>query len=228
MKFTLETLESRCAPCSILDVPPTVSIVIQEGNDPLDISDKISNEKYYPSDKEGDMFSIQDGIAIVKSPDFDGHFERSDELFDFSYRIYNKDDQECSFSRKLYIKLKYVSSDVKQFSPMDINEDDVIDIKDVDGFFKAVQLKSGRDLNNDGIISIEDVDEVIKNAGGKNKCDINLDGTFNSGDWIPAFSAGKFEMDVYTSWSEGDMIGNDGRFYSSDLVFALSNCEYEN
>lgn len=55
--------------------------------------------------------------------------------------------------------------------------------------------------------------------------DSNLDGTFDSGDLVTAFIAGKYEMEDAAGWMEGDWT-NDRRFDSNDFVFALTHGAY--
>lgn len=55
--------------------------------------------------------------------------------------------------------------------------------------------------------------------------DSNLDGTFDSGDLVTVFIAGKYETDQVARWTEGDW-SNDRSFDTNDFVFALQWGQY--
>ena len=50
--------------------------------------------------------------------------------------------------------------------------------------------------------------------------DADLSGAFNSGDFVQAFQAGKYETTKSAGWSDGDWDG-DGRFDSADFAIAF-------
>ena len=56
--------------------------------------------------------------------------------------------------------------------------------------------------------------------------DANVDGEFSSADLVKVFQAGKYEIDVDATWSEGDW-NADQRFNTSDLVAAFQAGGYE-
>ena len=64
------------------------------------------------------------------------------------------------------------------------------------------------DLNGDGSTNEADrtvwIDELKKTWAG----DANFDGEFNSGDFVVAFTAGKYESGEMAGWAEGDWNGD--------------------
>ena len=119
---------------------------------------------------------------------------------------------------------------VQPSSPGDYNADGVVNVADID-LLGAAQRSATPDLatydaNDDGSVNLTDrliwVDQYAKTWAG----DSNLDGEFNSGDFVVAFTAGKYETGQAAGWGEGDWDG-DGTFNSGDFVVAFSAGGYE-
>jgi len=85
--------------------------------------------------------------------------------------------------------------------------------------------------NNIGFI-IDDCTYSLKNtpysiAGIQVMGDSNLDGTFDSGDLVEVFIAGKYETPQDAGWKDGDW-SIDRHFDSNDFVVALTHGSYDN
>lgn len=84
----------------------------------------------------------------------------------------------------------------------------------------------GYDVNSDGVANLEDRRYWVHDLANTYFGDSDLNGVFDTEDLVSVFSAGKFELDGKTSWSEGDWNG-DRRFDSGDLVIAFQDGGFE-
>ncbi len=96
---------------------------------------------------------------------------------------------------------------------------------------QAAAILSGNDppefdLNQDGRVNFDDRKAWVNDLKGTWIGDADFDGEFGSADFVAVFQAGKFELDVLASWSEGDWDG-DERFSSNDFVVAFQEGGYE-
>ena len=114
-------------------------------------------------------------------------------------------------------------------TPGDFNNDGVLDAVDIDGLTVASASKTNPpkyDLNDDDLVNLEDVNIWVKDLKRTWIGDADLNLEFNSGDFVQAFIAGKYELDEAAVWSDGDWDGS-GRFDSSDFVAAFIDGGYE-
>ncbi len=111
----------------------------------------------------------------------------------------------------------------------DFDGNGVLDSADIDALTQ--QAAGGMndvtyDLNADSVVDTADVNVWIKDLYNSWVGDADLDHEFNSSDLVKVLSAGTYEIDVESVWSQGDF-NADGRTNSSDLVAALSDGGYE-
>ncbi|MCA9168313.1 MAG: hypothetical protein KDB23_11615, partial [Planctomycetales bacterium] len=114
-------------------------------------------------------------------------------------------------------------------SPGDYNGDGAVDAADVD--LLGAAMRSGAfdakfDETGDGVVNFDDRIAWVKDIKGTWMGDSNLDGTFDSTDFVVAFTAGKYELAEAAGWEDGDWDGN-GLFDSSDFVTAFADGGYE-
>ena len=82
------------------------------------------------------------------------------------------------------------------------------------------------DLNNDGATNYADRQVWVKDLKSTWIGDANLDGVFDSGDFVVAFTAGKYETGDAAGWADGDFDGNL-LFDSADFVASFIDGGYE-
>ena len=103
----------------------------------------------------------------------------------------------------------------------DVDRNGACDANDIDAMTQKVV---------DGIDTIEGRTVLIEGAMPHGfhtyLGDSNLDGVFDSGDFVDAFAAGKYEADELAKWNEGDWNG-DERFDTTDFVAAFQGGGYE-
>ena len=111
----------------------------------------------------------------------------------------------------------------------DFDGDGTLDVDDINQLSAAVRTGANVakfDLNNDAKLDAVDrkiwVNDLKKTYFG----DANLDGEFSSGDFVKAFTVGKYENGADALWDEGDWDGN-GKFESGDFVAAFTEGGYE-
>lgn len=120
----------------------------------------------------------------------------------------------------------YVTID-ESVTPGDFDSDGDFDIDDVNALIAGFGGADGQfDLTGDGAVDSADLNRWIKDIRKTWIGDANLDGEFNSGDFVAAFTSGKFETPQAATWSEGDWNG-DGSFNSSDFVAAFTDGGFE-
>ena len=111
----------------------------------------------------------------------------------------------------------------------DFNNNGRRDVDDLDllaGVMVSRVYDSAFDLNSDGIVGIGDRNFWVVDLANTSMGDSNFDGEFDSGDFVSAFAAAKFETGQRATWSEGDWNG-DLLFNSTDFVCAFSCGPYE-
>ena len=219
MTLSIERLDARNLACGIDGLPADFEgIAVNEGDSPVDITDKLVNENYSLLDNDADdddLFVVRDGVATFNPPAFDGlaAWEVGNSFHgQSSYQITNG---ECTFTKPLFYLVQYVDDELEPVE-YDITGDRQVDIEDVDTYFRAFQH---------GSVTEDDLDGVLNAVGAANSCDITTDGHFNSSDLTRALSTGNYETNFETKWSEGDFNG-DARQSSADLVYAMGFCNY--
>ena len=114
-------------------------------------------------------------------------------------------------------------------NPCDLNADGICDAQDIDLLTAKIlegSNESAFDLNNDQVVDIKDQETLVRDFFGTWIGDANLDDEFNSSDLVKVFQAGKFEANEPASWSEGDW-NADGIFGSGDFVAAFQDGGFE-
>ena len=113
--------------------------------------------------------------------------------------------------------------------PGDFDGDGELTVDDIDLLTAASAANTNDpkyDLNQDALVNGDDVYIWAKDLKRTWIGDADIDLEFNSGDFVQAFAAGKYEIDEPAVWSEGDWDGT-GRFDSGDFVAAFSDGGYE-
>ena len=115
--------------------------------------------------------------------------------------------------------------------PGDFNTNGILDAADIDMLSAAVRAGANPpayDLTSDNLVNEADRTRWVEVLKYTYFGDANLDGEFNSGDFVAAFAAGKYEDGVAgnAGWAEGDWDGN-GDFESADFVRAFASGGYE-
>ena len=123
-------------------------------------------------------------------------------------------------------------------SPLgDFDANDALDAADIDVLVAAIRgfprpqipwwlPQDMLDVNRDSMVDMEDHRVWVKDLRYTWFGDADLDGEFNSADFVQVFAVGKYEMQEYSGWSEGDWSG-DGVFDSGDFVTAFADGGYE-
>ena len=129
-----------------------------------------------------------------------------------------------------------VSYDSISFRPSalgDINQDSLVDVRDVDQLNSAIADANQHpyfDLNRDGSVDVEDRRTWVQDEAFAHTYfgDANLDGEFNTNDLVSIFQAGQYEdaIEGNATWETGDWNG-DGDFGTADLVFAFQDGGFE-
>jgi hypothetical protein len=107
----------------------------------------------------------------------------------------------------------------------DYNNNGQLDAGDLDLQADAIvgnQNPKPFDLNNDNLVNYGDRQGWVKNLKGTAIGDANLDGKFGTGDLVAIFVAGKYETGTDATWEQGDFDG-DKRFGTGDLVAAFAD-----
>lgn len=125
-----------------------------------------------------------------------------------------------------YLQLKYLGP---IGVPGDFDGDGELTVDDIDLLTAASAADTNEpkyDLNQDALVNGDDVYIWAKDLKRTwiGDADVNLE--FNSGDFVQAFAAGKYEIDEPAVWSQGDWDGS-GRFDSGDFIAAFSDGGYE-
>jgi len=224
-----ESLERRAAPCTFLNLPIYGGIGLREGGSAYEITERLiwNDGRYSLVDKDDGIFSIEDGFAYLTPPPFDGLQAHPDIVVEFTYEVYKNINPECRTTGSFPVRIIYSSDDYRGVAIWDYDKDGKFSVSDADKLFEDLKNNEIYDFNNDNFGDINDFRYIIISEGGAgNLCDVNMDGSFNSGDLVKVLTAGKYGSDNQASWSEGDF-SPDSFFNSSDLVFALANCEFD-
>lgn len=113
--------------------------------------------------------------------------------------------------------------------PGDFDGDGALTETDIDRLTAASASRKNEtayDLTNDQRVDVDDVNVWVKNLKKTWIGDANVDMQFNSGDFVQAFAAGKYEIEQAAVWSEGDWNGS-GKFDSDDFIAAFAEGGYE-
>jgi hypothetical protein len=115
-------------------------------------------------------------------------------------------------------------------SPGDVNSDGLTNAADIDLVYAAIRdgnRDSKYDLNNDNVVDRRDVEALVERILNTFFGDANLDGVFDSSDFVQVFQRGEYEDGVEdnSGWADGDWDG-DGEFGTSDLVLAFQKGGY--
>ena len=109
----------------------------------------------------------------------------------------------------------------------DYNDNGQLDAGDLDLQAAAIAANDlAYDLNNDGATNYADRQVWVKDLKSTWIGDANLDGVFDSGDFVVAFTAGKYETGDAAGWADGDFDGNM-LFDSADFVASFIDGGYE-
>ena len=109
----------------------------------------------------------------------------------------------------------------------DYNDNGQLDAGDLDLQAAAIAANDlAYDLNNDGATNYADRQVWVKDLKSTWIGDANLDGVFDSGDFVVAFTAGKYETGDPAGWADGDFDGNM-LFDSADFVASFIDGGYE-
>jgi len=109
----------------------------------------------------------------------------------------------------------------------DYNDNGQLDAGDLDLQAAAIAANDlAYDLNNDGATNYADRQVWVKDLKSTWIGDANLDGVFDSGDFVVAFTAGKYETGDAAGWADGDFDGNL-LFDSADFVASFIDGGYE-
>jgi len=109
----------------------------------------------------------------------------------------------------------------------DYNDNGQLDAGDLDLQAAAIAANDlAYDLNNDGATNYADRQVWVKDLKSTWIGDANLDGVFDSGDFVVAFTAGKYESGDAAGWADGDFDGNM-LFDSADFVASFIDGGYE-
>jgi len=116
------------------------------------------------------------------------------------------------------------------FVPGDLTGGGVVNSRDIDRLFDAVQNRSDLltfDINGDQAVDNADVDFLLNDILQSPVGDSNLDGFFDSTDLVMIFQAAEYEDDLVgnSTWAEGDWNG-DGDFTTADFVAAFRSGKY--
>ena len=117
----------------------------------------------------------------------------------------------------------------------DLDANDTLDAADIDMLANKIGSREYQppwlpdaafDFNSDTVIDLEDRRVWVKDLAHTWYGDANLNGEFDSNDFVQVFQVGKYEMQEYAGWSEGEWNG-DGLFDSNDFVIAFQDGGYE-
>jgi len=229
MKFTLETLESRNLACEIGSSTSFFSeFPFENGVYEINqIEGGILDGEYLEFEEA--VLRVENGQAELTIDISEVYLYESPYYIKPSIMFYSVDREGCRFFNWLEIKILVPGNPV-EYNVADFNQDNVVNIKDVDMFYRVHGGKNNggaTDLNKDGKTDDLDVVFMLKEAGTTNRCDINLKGDgFNSGDLTQAFVGGKYATGLRANWSDGNF-NYDSVFDSSDLVYAFNFCDYQ-
>jgi hypothetical protein len=111
-----------------------------------------------------------------------------------------------------------------------LNDDGICDGFDIDLLSLAIregsELTGFFDVDGDGDVNSADQDTLVRESLQTYFGDANLDGEFTSSDMVQVFEGGKYGLDAYATWANGDW-NADLIFDSADLVKAFIDGGYE-
>lgn len=113
----------------------------------------------------------------------------------------------------------------------DYNFDGVLDANDIHLLSAAIRdsnTDSEFDLNNDSLVDQRDLNVWVTELRQTWFGDSNLDGVFDSADFVAVFTSGQYEdgIPMNSNWATGDWTG-DAEFTSADLVVAFQDGGFE-